>query len=70
MYRVSRPGGRLLVADFDTARRPLRLHPGGGRMRRAAATVGPLEELAAAAGYQVESTGRLPLLRYVMATRT
>ena len=39
-------------------------------MRRAAATVGPLEELAAAAGYQVESTRRLPLLRYVVAIRT
>jgi hypothetical protein len=29
-----------------------------------------LEELAVAAGYQVESTGRLPLLRYVVAIRT
>jgi len=69
MYRVTKPGGRLLVADFDPARRPLRLHPGGGRMRRAAATVGPLEELAATVGYQVESAGRLPLLRYVLAIR-
>jgi ubiquinone/menaquinone biosynthesis C-methylase UbiE len=69
MYRVTKPGGRLLVADFDPARRPLRLHPGGGRMRRAAITVGPLEELAAAAGYQVESSGQLPLLRYVVAIR-
>jgi ubiquinone/menaquinone biosynthesis C-methylase UbiE len=69
MFRVTRPGGRLLAADFDTSRRPLPLHPGGGRMRRAAATVGPLEELAATAGYQVESAGRLPLLRYVLAIR-
>lgn len=69
MYRVTRPGGRLLVADFDPSRRPLPLHPGGQRMRRAAVTVGPLEELAAAAGYRVESSGRLPLLRYVVATR-
>ncbi len=38
-------------------------------MRRAAATVGPLEELAAAAGYHVESAGHLPLLRYVVAIR-
>ena len=38
-------------------------------MRRAAATVGPLEELAAAAGYRVESAGTLPLLRYVLAIR-
>jgi ubiquinone/menaquinone biosynthesis C-methylase UbiE len=70
MYRVTKSGGRLLVADLDTAGRPLPLHAGGRRMRRAAATVGPLEELAAAAGYRVESTGRLPLLRYVVAIRT
>jgi ubiquinone/menaquinone biosynthesis C-methylase UbiE len=69
MYRVTRPGGRLLVADFDPSRRPLPLHRGGRRMRRAAATVGPLEELARAAGYRVESTGQLPLLRYVVAVR-
>ena len=69
MYRVTKPGGRLLAADFDPSRRPLRLHRGGRRMRRAAATVGPLEELAATAGYRVESTGQLPLLRYVLATR-
>ena len=69
MYRVTRPGGRLVVADFDPSRRSLPLHPGGQRMRRAAATVGPLEELAAAAGYRVESSGLLPLLRYVVATR-
>jgi len=69
MYRVTRPGGRLLVADFDPARRPLPLHPGGRRMRRAAATVSPLQELAATAGYRVVSTGRLPLLRYVVAVR-
>lgn len=69
MRRVTKPGGRLLVADFDPARRPLRLHPGGGRMRHAAATVGPLEELAATAGYQVESAGHLPLLRYIVAIR-
>jgi ubiquinone/menaquinone biosynthesis C-methylase UbiE len=69
MYRVTRPGGRLLVADFDPSRRPLPLHPGGTRMRHAAATVGPLEELAAGAGYQVESAGTLPLLRYITAVR-
>jgi hypothetical protein len=38
-------------------------------MRRAAATVGSLEELAATAGYRVGSAGTLPLLRYVLATR-
>jgi ubiquinone/menaquinone biosynthesis C-methylase UbiE len=69
MYRVTRPGGRLLAADFDPSRRAPSLHPGGRRMHRAAATVGPLTELAAAAGYQVESAGDLPLLRYVVAVR-
>lgn len=69
MYRVTRPGGRLLIADFDSSRPPLPLHPGGRRTRRAAAAVGPLEELATAAGYQVESSGQLPLLRYVLAIR-
>ena len=69
MYRVTRPGGRLLAADFDSSRRPLAMHAGGRRMRRAAATVGSLEQLAAAAGYQVESSGELPLLRYVLAVR-
>jgi ubiquinone/menaquinone biosynthesis C-methylase UbiE len=69
MYRVTRPGGRLLAADFDPSRRPLPLHLGAQRMRRAAATVGSLEQLATAAGYQVESSGKLPLLRYVLAVR-
>jgi ubiquinone/menaquinone biosynthesis C-methylase UbiE len=69
MFRVTRPGGRLLAADFDPSRQPFPLHPGGRRMRRAAAAVGALEDLAAAAGYRVESSGRLPLLRYVVAVR-
>ncbi|HEX6521472.1 MAG TPA: methyltransferase domain-containing protein [Streptosporangiaceae bacterium] len=69
MYRVTKPGGRLLAADFDPSRPPLPLHPGARRTRHASATVGPLEELATAAGYRVESTGKLPLLRYVLATR-
>jgi ubiquinone/menaquinone biosynthesis C-methylase UbiE len=69
MYRVTRPGGRLLVADFDPDGRTPGLHGGAARMRHAAATVGPLDELAAVAGYQVEAIGALPLLRYVAATR-
>ena len=69
MYRVTKPGGCLLAADFDPSRRPLALHPGGRRMRHASATAGPLEELAAIAGYRVESSGEMPLLRYVLAVR-
>lgn len=51
------------------SRPPPPLHPGARRMRRAVATVGPLEGLATAAGYQVESAGTLPLLRYITAVR-
>lgn len=69
MYRVTRPGGRLLVADFSASRQPLPLHPGARRMKRAAAATGPLEDLAAAAGYQAGSSGDLPLLHYVTAVR-
>jgi ubiquinone/menaquinone biosynthesis C-methylase UbiE len=69
MYRVIKPGGRLLAADIDATRPPLPLHPGARRTWRAAASVGPLQELAAAAGFRVESTGELPLLRYIVAVR-
>jgi ubiquinone/menaquinone biosynthesis C-methylase UbiE len=69
MYRVTRAGGRLLVADFDPSRRGSRRHPGARRMHRAVATVGPLEDLVAAAGYRVDPSARLPLLRYVLAVR-
>src|SRR6185437_13752640 len=69
MFRVTKPGGRLLVADFDPARPGLMRHPGSARTRQAVATVGPLEDLAAAAGYRIKATGTLPLLRYVQAVR-
>jgi ubiquinone/menaquinone biosynthesis C-methylase UbiE len=69
MYRVTCPGGRLLVADLDPFRRVPPLHPGAARMQRAAAATGPLEELAAGAGYRVVASGVLPLLRYVAAVR-
>ena len=69
MFRVAKPGGRLVVADFDAERMPLFRHPGSKRTHSAVATVGPLEELAAAAGFHVDAVGALPLLRYVQATR-
>jgi len=69
MYRVTRAGGRLLIADFDPSRRAPRLHAGAARMRQAAAATGPLDDLAVTAGYRAESAGTLPLLRYVTAVR-
>ena len=69
MYRVTRPGGRLLAADLDPSRPAFPRHPGARRMHRAVATVGPLEDLATEAGYRVESSATLPLLRYVLAIR-
>jgi ubiquinone/menaquinone biosynthesis C-methylase UbiE len=69
MYRVTRPGGRLLVADFDPVRRRFTLHPGLARMRRAAAASGPLEDLASAAGYAVTGSGQLPVVNYLVAVR-
>jgi ubiquinone/menaquinone biosynthesis C-methylase UbiE len=69
MYRVTRPGGRLLVADFEPSGRVLRLHGGARRTRHAVASTGPLDDLAASAGYDVQARGTLPLLRYVIAVR-
>jgi ubiquinone/menaquinone biosynthesis C-methylase UbiE len=69
MYRVTRPGGRLLVADFDPVRRRFTMHPRVEHMRRAAVAAGPLEDLAGAAGWRVEATGQLPVLSYILAVR-
>lgn len=70
MYRVTRPGGRLLIADFDPSRKVLGLHGGAARAQHAAASIGPLDELAAQAGYLVSASGALPLLRYVAAVKS
>jgi SAM-dependent methyltransferase len=56
MYRVTRPGGRLLVADIELL------------LARAGAMVA-VGGLAKTAGYEVESTGKLPLLGYLLAVR-
>jgi len=64
MHRVTRPGGRLVVADF----RPSGLHAfGSPEMRHNKVEL--LEVLAEAAGFEIESSGDLPLLRYVTAIR-
>ncbi len=59
MYRVTRPGGRLLMADME----PLLLSRGRDD------TTDPMVDMAAAAGYQVETWGKLPLLRYIVTVR-
>jgi ubiquinone/menaquinone biosynthesis C-methylase UbiE len=67
MYRVLRPGGALLVADFRPSRRRHSLHSRVTASRHGSAV--PLEDLAAAAGLRIEACGDLPLLRYVRAIR-
>lgn len=64
MRRVLRPGGRLLVADFDRApAHPLSRH--GMRHN----SLEHLEYLLEAAGFHIDMAGDLPLLRYVVAVR-
>jgi ubiquinone/menaquinone biosynthesis C-methylase UbiE len=67
MYRVLRPGGPLLVADFRPSGRRHSLHSRVTASRHGAAV--PLEDLAAAAGFLIEGRGDVPLLRYVRAVR-
>jgi len=67
MYRVLRPGGALLVADFRPSRRRHSLHSRVTASRHGTAV--PLEDLAAAVGFRIEARGDLPLLRYVRAIR-
>jgi ubiquinone/menaquinone biosynthesis C-methylase UbiE len=64
MYRVTRPGGRLLVADLAPAPR-LR----GRGQRPLMDETDPLGDLVATAGYQVETWGKLSLLHYIVAVR-
>ncbi len=67
MYRVLRPGGALLVADFRPSGRRHSPHSWVTASRHGSAV--PLEDLATAAGFRVEARGDLPLLRYVRAIR-
>jgi ubiquinone/menaquinone biosynthesis C-methylase UbiE len=63
MFRVIRPGGTLLIADF----RPSRWHRGPHGLRHAQAI--DLAPLAEAAGFRVEAHGDLPMLHYIRAVR-
>lgn len=67
MYRVLRPGGRLLAADFRSSGGHLNLHARGRNARHGGAI--PLDDLVTAAGFRIEGDGELPLLRYVRAVR-
>jgi ubiquinone/menaquinone biosynthesis C-methylase UbiE len=67
MYRVLRPGGALLAADFRPSRRRHSPHSRASASRHGDAV--PLGDLATAAGFRVEDHGDLPLLRYIRAVR-
>src|SRR5262249_51755834 len=63
IFRVLRPGGALLAADFRPGGRRHAPHALASARRRGSAV--PLGELATAAGLAIEARGELPLLRYV-----
>jgi hypothetical protein len=73
------PGGRLFAADMapvlHVRDRLTGSHPaapvatGQGPAGADPAWTDPLGDLAAAAGFQIESFGKLPLLHYIVAVR-
>ena len=67
MFRVLRPGGALLAADFRPGGRRHTPHAFASAKRHGSAV--PLEELATAAGFRIEARGELPVLRYIRAVR-
>ncbi len=67
LYRVTRPGGTLLVADFRPSSAHHAPHVGSHAMRHGSSDL--LDELAAAAGFRVAARGELPMLRYIKAVR-
>ncbi|MDR0343268.1 MAG: class I SAM-dependent methyltransferase [Nocardiopsaceae bacterium] len=67
MFRVLRPGGTLLAADFRPPARRHTPHALATRNRHGSAI--PLEDLAAATRFRLDAHGELPLLRYIRATR-
>ena len=66
MYRVTRPGGRLLVADFRPSGIGRAVHPAGSAMRHNNA--GLLDDLIAAAGFHAGERGDLPTRRVGSST--
>ena len=69
MYRVTKPGGRLLTADLAPVLHARDRLTGPGGLGADPAWTDPQADLAAAAGFQIESFGKLPLLRYIVAVR-
>lgn len=67
IFRVLRPGGTLLAADFRPGGRRHTPHALATARRHGDAV--PLEELAVAAGLAIEARGELRLLSYVRAVR-
>jgi ubiquinone/menaquinone biosynthesis C-methylase UbiE len=71
MFRVLRPGGRLLAADLRPPANPLLLRAaktlGGPALRQDPARL--LDDLVPAAGFSVVETGELGWLHYVRAVR-
>lgn len=67
MYRVLRPGGALLIADFGPSSRRHTMHSRISAQRHGNAV--PLDELARSAGFRLQARGDLPLLRYLRAAR-
>lgn len=67
MFRVLRPGGALLAADFRPGGRRHTPHAFASAKRHGSAV--PLEELATAAGFRIEARGELPVLGYIRAVR-
>jgi ubiquinone/menaquinone biosynthesis C-methylase UbiE len=69
MFRVTKPGGRLLTADLAPVLHLRDRLTGSGGVGADPTWTDPLGDLAAAAGFQIESFGKLPLLHYIVAVR-
>ena len=64
------PGGTRVGQTPRSQTRPDQVSPGGRELGGPDLDEGdPLGDLAAAAGFQIESFGKLPLLHYIVAVR-